>query len=84
MAAMVNPIIGSAPGDTDRYVLPDWNSDAYFTRLQEVVSAIGAHYHDDPTLLFPDRDCHPLRVVSIERDGVVMQNYRLSACLSRE
>jgi hypothetical protein len=42
------------------------------------------HYHDDPALLFPDRDCHPLRVVSIERDGVVMQNYRLSACLSRE
>jgi hypothetical protein len=41
------------------------------------------HYHDDPALLFPDRECKPLRVVSIERDGQHMQSYQLSACLPR-
>jgi hypothetical protein len=41
------------------------------------------HYHDDPALLFPDRQCKPAGVVNIERDGLVMQNYRLSACLPK-
>ncbi|MGO9829043.1 MAG: ArnT family glycosyltransferase [Myxococcaceae bacterium] len=39
------------------------------------------HYHDDPAQLLPERNCQPQRVVSIERNGVLLQNYRLWACL---
>jgi hypothetical protein len=41
------------------------------------------HYHDDPAILLPDRDCQPLRTVTIERDGLLLQNYQLSACLPK-
>jgi hypothetical protein len=41
------------------------------------------HYGDDPGALFPDRDCAPIRTVSVERDGVTMQNYHFWACLPR-
>jgi hypothetical protein len=38
------------------------------------------HYHEPPAALLPDRECHPLRTVPIEREGVVMQRYHLWAC----
>ncbi|HUM10064.1 MAG TPA: glycosyltransferase family 39 protein [Myxococcaceae bacterium] len=38
------------------------------------------HYHEPPATLLPDRDCRPLPTLSIERGGVVMQNYHLWAC----
>ena len=41
------------------------------------------HYHDDPAQLLPDRNCQPQRVVSIQRDGLLLQNYKLWACLPR-
>jgi hypothetical protein len=39
------------------------------------------HYSDDPSLLLPDRDCEPLREVTIERGGRVLRHYRLYTCL---
>ena len=41
------------------------------------------HYREDPGALLPDRDCAPLRTVSVERDGVFMQNYHFWACSPR-
>jgi hypothetical protein len=38
------------------------------------------HYRDPPSALLPDRECHPLRTVPVERKGVVMQRYHLWAC----
>jgi hypothetical protein len=54
LADVVNPLIGSAPGDTDVYLIPDWNSDAYFTRLEALLTAIAARYHDDPHFAWVD------------------------------
>ncbi len=39
------------------------------------------HYHDDPAQLMPEHNCQPLRVLNIERDGVLLQNYRFWTCL---
>ena len=41
------------------------------------------HYRENPGALLPDRDCAPLRTVSIVRDGVTMQNYHFWACSPR-
>jgi hypothetical protein len=38
------------------------------------------HYRDDPAVLVPGRNCQPLRTVSVERDGRVLQRYHLYAC----
>jgi hypothetical protein len=54
MAAMVNPLIGAAPGDTVQYVIPDWNSAAYFTRLTELLTAIANRYKSDPHFAWMD------------------------------
>jgi hypothetical protein len=54
LAATVNPLIGTAPGDTMAYVIPDWNSDVYFTRLGALLGAIGARYKDDPHFAWVD------------------------------
>jgi len=54
LADVVNPLIGSAPGDSSLYLIPDWNSDAYFTRLQALLTAIAARYHDDPHFAWVD------------------------------
>lgn len=54
LAAVVNPLIAAAPGDTTKYVIPDWNSAAYFTRLGELLNAIAARYHDDPHFAWVD------------------------------
>lgn len=54
MAAMVNPLIGAAPGDTVKYVIPDWNSDAYFTRLTDLLTAISNRYKNDPHFAWMD------------------------------
>lgn len=54
MAAMVNPLIGAAPGDTVQYVIPDWNSDAYFTRLTSLLTAIANRYRNDPHFAWMD------------------------------
>lgn len=54
LAAVSNPLIGAAPGETRAYVLPDWNSNGYLDRLQTLVSAIGAHYANDPTFAWMD------------------------------
>jgi hypothetical protein len=54
LAAVVNPLIGSAPGETDEYVLPDWNSATYLARLKELLDAIGTRYADEPTLAWVD------------------------------
>ena len=48
LANVVNPLIGAAPGDTTNYLIPDWNSDAYFSRLTELLTAIATRYKDDP------------------------------------
>jgi hypothetical protein len=55
LAAAANPLIAAAPGDGPTlYVLPDWNSSAYLTRLQEVLTAIGTRYKDEPTFAWVD------------------------------
>ncbi|MBS2030128.1 MAG: hypothetical protein JST54_19655 [Deltaproteobacteria bacterium] len=56
LAAVANPLIAAAPGDDPSvlYVLPDWNSDAYLNRLQELLQAIGTHYANDPTFAWMD------------------------------
>lgn len=54
LADVANPLFGSAPGETDVYLIPDWNSDAYLSRLEELLNAIGARYHDEPTLAWMD------------------------------
>lgn len=54
LASVVNPLLAAAPGDQERYVLPDWNSTTYLSRLEELLNAIGAHYKDDPTFAFVD------------------------------
>jgi Domain of unknown function (DUF4832) len=54
LADMANPLIGSAPGDSDVYLIPDWNSTAYFTRLEALLSAIAMRYHDDPHFAWVD------------------------------
>jgi 4-amino-4-deoxy-L-arabinose transferase-like glycosyltransferase len=41
------------------------------------------HYHEDPAVLLPDRDCTSLRTLAVEREGVVMQRYHLWACSPR-
>lgn len=55
LAAVANPLIGAppdAPGEL--YVIPDWNSEAYLSRVEATLQAIAAHYHDDPTFAFVD------------------------------
>jgi hypothetical protein len=54
LAAVANPLIVAPPGETTLYVLPDWNSEAYLTRLAEMLGAIGARYKDDPTFAWVD------------------------------
>jgi hypothetical protein len=54
LAAVVNPLIGAAPGETEKYVIPDWNSTAYLDRLEELLNAISARYGDDPSFGFVD------------------------------
>jgi hypothetical protein len=54
LAQAVNPLIAAAPGDTTKYVIPDWNSATYFTRLGELLNAIAARYHDDPHFAWVD------------------------------
>jgi hypothetical protein len=54
LAAVSNPLIAAAPGETKKYVLPDWNSEAYLTRVQEMIGAIAARYKDDPTFAWFD------------------------------
>lgn len=55
LAASVNPLIAAAPGGgAELYVLPDWNSATYLSRLKELVDAIGARYANEPTLAWVD------------------------------
>jgi Domain of unknown function (DUF4832) len=54
LAASANSLIATAPGETQKYVIPDWNSQAYLDRLEALVEAIAARYHDDPTFAFVD------------------------------
>lgn len=54
LAAVANPLIAAAPGETEKYVIPDWNSQAYLDRLNELVQAIASRYHDEPTFAFVD------------------------------
>lgn len=54
LADVVNPLIGSAPGEAEKYLIPDWNSEAYFTRLGEVLTAISQRYHDEPHFAWVD------------------------------
>ena len=55
LASASNPLIAAAPGGgPELYVLPDWNSSAYLSRLQELLSAIGARYGNDPTFAWVD------------------------------
>ena len=54
LAAATNPLTAAPPGETGTYVLPDWNSEAYLSRVEELLKAIGAHYKDDPTFAFFD------------------------------
>jgi hypothetical protein len=54
LAAVVNPLIGAAPGESTTYVIPDWNSEAYLTRLGELLNAIAARYQDDPHFAWVD------------------------------
>ncbi len=54
LADVVNPLIGAAPGDTVQYLIPDWNSAAYFSRLTELLTAIANRYHDDPHFAWMD------------------------------
>jgi hypothetical protein len=52
LAAVVNPLIAS--DGSDNYLIPDWNSSAYLSRLEEMLTAIGNHYRNDPVLGFVD------------------------------
>jgi len=54
LAAATNPLIASPPGGTGTYLLPDWNSEAYLSRVEELLNAIGTRYKDDPTFAFFD------------------------------
>jgi hypothetical protein len=54
LAAAANSLIGHGAGDPDNYVLPDWNSDAYLDRVDALVKAIAARYHDEPTFAWVD------------------------------
>jgi hypothetical protein len=54
MVPAVNPLIGAAPGDTTQYLIPDWNSDGYFTRLTELLTAIANRYKNDPHFAWMD------------------------------
>ncbi len=54
LAQASNPLIATAPGESQKYVIPDWNSSAYLDRLQTLVQAIANRYHDEPTFAFVD------------------------------
>jgi hypothetical protein len=55
LASTTNPLIAAAPGGgSELYVLPDWNSGAYLSRLKELLDAIGARYADEPTFAWMD------------------------------
>ena len=54
LAAVSNPLIAAPPGESTPYLLPDWNSEAYLTRLQQMLNAIGARYKDEPTFAWFD------------------------------
>ncbi|HEY6462456.1 MAG TPA: DUF4832 domain-containing protein [Polyangiaceae bacterium] len=54
LADVANPLIGSAPGDSTKYLIPDWNSDAYFTRLTALLTAIASRYGSDPHFAWMD------------------------------
>lgn len=54
LADVANVLVAAPPGETERYVIPDWNSDAYLSRLEEVLQAIGTRYRDDPYFGFVD------------------------------
>ena len=54
LAEAANSLIGTAPGDDEAYVIPDWNSEAYLDRLDALVKAIAARYHDDPNFGWVD------------------------------
>jgi hypothetical protein len=42
------------------------------------------HYRDPPSEVLPDRACHAIRALPVEREGVVMQRYHLRACSPAE
>ena len=42
------------------------------------------HYRDPPSEVLPDRACHAIRALPVEREGVVMQRYHLWACSPAE
>jgi Domain of unknown function (DUF4832) len=48
LADAANSLVGAAPGEAQKYVIPDWNSQAYLDRLDALVKAIAARYHDEP------------------------------------
>lgn len=55
LASTVNPLLATAPGGgPELYVLPDWNSSSYLSRLQELLTAIGTRYKNDPTFAWVD------------------------------
>jgi hypothetical protein len=54
LADVVNPLIGAAPGDPTQYLIPDWNSDAYFSRLTALLTAIANRYKNEPHFAWMD------------------------------
>lgn len=54
LVAASNAFVGAPPGQSKKYVLPDWNSKGYLDRLDELARAIAARYRDEPTFAFVD------------------------------
>ena len=54
LAATTNALIAKPDGDTSNYVIPDWNSETYLTRLEQLLNAIAERYRNEPHLGFVD------------------------------
>ncbi len=54
LAAVSNPTVVRDPANGAAYLVPDWNSEAYLSRLEELLSAIAARYGNDAAFAFFD------------------------------
>jgi hypothetical protein len=52
LAESMEPLIAQAGGV--EWVVPDWNSEAYLSRVEELVAALGERYRDEPALAWVD------------------------------
>jgi Domain of unknown function (DUF4832) len=54
LADVANPLLVRPDGSTETYLIPDWNSAAYLSRLEELMTAIANRYRNNPNFGWVD------------------------------